>query len=503
MGQEKFKVLLIHANSTLDTLIPPNLAIMSAFLKKAGHEVKLFDTTFYKTRKFTGGEARENTLQVKKTNLEDVGVSLKITNMYDDFLKEIKRYKPNIVGLSAVSLTYPFGIEFLRKLRQSNLEDTLTNEKIPTIVGGIHATVSPTEVLKEDCVDYVCVGEGDEALIELVNSLKNKKDTTNIKNIWTKKNGQIIKNSVRPPVNINELPFQDWDIFDERRIFKPMGDRIWRVGCFELDRGCPYSCSYCSNDFWHKLYDHKNYRKKDVGKFVEEVKHMKEKYNLEYIYLASETFLASSKDRFEEFVKTWKDEIKLPFWCQTRPETVTEERIRILKELGMHSIGVGVESGSYEIRQMLNRKMTNDTIINAFDIFSRVGVKSGANVIVGFPGETRKQIFETINLIKTINPNNVMTHVFNPYRGTPLYDVCVEKEYIDKNEMGGDYRQDFVLNMPQISKEEILGLQRTFALYSRFPEERWPEIRIAERFDKKGNRKFNELKKEYTEKFLK
>lgn len=493
---EQFKTLLIQANSTLDTLIPPNLAIMSAFLKQANIDVKLFDTTFYKTRDRTGDDARVETLQVKETNFEDSGIYLHNTNMYDDFIKTVKEYKPNIIGLSAVSLTYPLGIKLLKRLREEGIST-------PTIVGGIHATVAPDSVIEEKCVDYICRGEGERALVELCTALQNNKDTKNIKNIWAKEDGQIYKNPIREPIDINDLPFQDWSIFDERRINKPMGGKIRRVGSFELDRGCPFSCSYCSNHFWNKtLYKGKYYRQKNIRKFFEEAKNLKEKYALEYVYLASETFLASNDERFKEFVRLWDKEMQIPFWCQTRPETVTEDRIKMLKDLGMHSIGIGLESGSPEIREILNRKMTNQQIINAFDVCRKVGVKVGVNNIIGIPGETREQIFETIELNRIVGASNIMTHIFNAYQGTPLYEQCVKKGYLPLEQSGGDYRLDYSLNQPHMTKEEILGLQRTFALYVKMPRDRWSEIQEAEKFDQEGNATFQRLKQEYTEKYL-
>jgi radical SAM superfamily enzyme YgiQ (UPF0313 family) len=492
----KFKTLLIHANSTLDTLIPPNLSIISAFLKRDGIDVKLFDTTFYRTRDKTGDDARVNTLQVKETNFEDSGVYLYNTNMQEDFVKIVQDYKPNLIGLSAVSLTYPFGVGLLKKLRE---EGNLT----PTIVGGIHATVAPDNVLEEKCVDYVCRGEGEMALVNLCDAIKNNYDTTNIKNIWAKKGGKIIKNPTREPADINNLPFQDWSIFDKRRFNKPMGGKIRRVGSFELDRGCPFSCTYCSNHFWNKtLYGGKYYRHKDLGKFFEEATHLKKEYNLEYVYLASETFLASNDKRFKEFVKLWGKQMQIPFWCQTRPETVTEERIKMLKDLGMHSIGIGLESGSPEVRKILKRNMTNKQIINAFKVCKKVGVTVGVNNIVGIPGETREQIFETINLNREVGASNIMTHIFNAYQGTPLYNLCVEKGYLKENHSGGDYRLDYSLNQPHMPKEEILGLQRTFSLYVKMPKHRWSEIQKAEKFDREGNEIFNKLKIEYTKKYL-
>ena len=101
-SMHNFKVLLIHANSSMDTLIPPNLATLSAYLKKAGIQVKLFDTTFYNTRGFTGDDARVRTLQVKETKFADLGINFETTDMVDDFLKMVQEYQPNMVGLSSI-----------------------------------------------------------------------------------------------------------------------------------------------------------------------------------------------------------------------------------------------------------------------------------------------------------------------------------------------------------------------------------------------------------------
>lgn len=487
----KFKILLIHANSTLDTLIPPNLAVINSVLKHAGYETKLFDTTFYKTRKITGDDARVKTLQVKKTNFENLGIYIKTTNMYDDFIKMVEDYQPNLIGMSAVSATYPFGVKLLRQLRQDGFT-------IPTIVGGTHATISAKDILNESCIDYVCVGEGEDAFVELCDALKNGKDTSNIKNIWIKKGNKIIENMVRPPVDINKIPFQDWSIFDDKRIHKAMEGKIKRTGCFELSRGCPYSCTYCCNIFLNKLYNFKNYRKRDIKRFIDEVKYMKEKYNLEYIYLSSETFLSIDEKSFSEFVELWRTEIKLPFWSETRPETITDNRIAQLKDIGLSSMSIGVESGSPVIRKMLHRYMTNEQIVNAFKILKKHSVRFCTNNIIGFPNETREQIFETININRVIGANNIMVNIFNPYRGTPLYDMCVDKGFIHSSEIGKDYRMDFILNMPHISKNEILGLQRTFAMYAKFHKSMWDKIKIAERDDIM----FDNLSKIYRKKFL-
>ena len=180
-----------------------------------------------------------------------------------------------------------------------------------------------------------------------------------------------------------------------------------------------------------------------------------------------------------------------------------EENARLLEEAGCVSISAGVESGNEEFRRrVIHRMMSNQKIIEAFEILKKTKMQISGNSIIGFPGETRELIFDTIELNRKLNMDNIMIHVFNPYRGTSLFDISVEKGYIPSNHVAGDYRSDFTLNMPHITKEEVLGLQRTFSMYVKFPKEIWPEIKIAERFDEEGNKKFEELGKVFKEKFF-
>lgn len=484
-----FKVLLIQANSPLDTLIPPNIAIISACLKRAGIDVKLFDTTFYKTREFTGDDARVKTLQVKETNFDELGIHFNKTNMIDDFTNVVFDYTPNLIGLSAVSLTYKMGLKLIKSICDSG---------IPTIVGGAHATVCSKEVLMEPCVDYVCVGEGEDAIVELCQKIYNKENTHNIKNIWAKNNGHIIKNPVRPPIDVDSLPFQDWEIFEERRRWKPMGGKIRKTSCISLNRYCPYSCSYCANSFYHKLYDNKNYRERKVDNFIAEALYLKKKYGIQYIYISAESFLVTSKKRFNDFIEKYP-QVNLPFWLETRPESVTDEKIKKLKSIGCDAMNIGLESGNYELRvNLLNRKMTDQHIIDAVRIIKKYKIRVGANSILGFPTETRSQIFDTIELNRKANPDSIMIHPFNPYQGTKLYDLCVKKGYIAEGTLGGDYRSDFLMSMPQISIKELKGLHRTFAMYVKFPKNRYNEIKKAEIDDYH----FKLLAEEYKEKYL-
>jgi len=138
------KILLVYVNSFMDNLIPIGISLLSACLKKGGHETKLFDTTFYRTREKTGDEARVETLQIKETNLEEFGIKEKQTEILEDFKKTIQEFKPNLIVISCVEITYLIALKLLKSIKDL---------KIPKIMGGIHTTMSPEDVIKEDVLD--------------------------------------------------------------------------------------------------------------------------------------------------------------------------------------------------------------------------------------------------------------------------------------------------------------------------------------------------------------
>lgn len=490
-----FKVLLINCNTMMDTLITAGIGILSACLKREGIEARLFDTTFYKTRERTGDEARASTLQVKKTDFKELGIIPKETNVIEDFKKEVESFKPDLIGLSCIEVTYKLGIEMLQAVRPLG---------IPTIVGGVYATFAPHIVIKEDCVDMICVGEGELALVELCRSMRQGRDITNVQNIWVKKDGMLYRNEPRRALDMRDLPFQDWSIYDPQRFWKPMGGKISVTGTFEMNRGCPFSCSFCVNSGFNKLYKEKGgyYREQDIPRLIDEMLQKKEEYNLQFVYLVAESFLTTTKRRVMDFVRLYP-QVGLPFWIEARPESITEEYVALLESIGCEGISIGIESGDYHLRKnVLGRDISNERIIKAFKMFEGTKIRVSANNIIGFPTETREQVFETIELDRQINAKGVMVSFFSPYRGCTLREVCELEDYIKEEDIAQDYRLGPTIEMPQLSKAELIGLQRTFPLYVKFPKSQWPLLRICEGNGLEAERLYGELSRVYVERFL-
>jgi len=490
------RVLLINCNTMLDTLVTAGIGILSACIKDAGHDVQLFDTTFYRTADVTGDQARAAALQVKETDFADLGIEPNEEDVIDDFVKTVETYRPHLIGLSSIEVTHPLGVRLLDAVRGSG---------IPTVVGGPYATFAPEIVIRSASVDMVCVGEGESALVELCDRLSTGEDITAIGNLWVKKDGQIHRNPVRKPIDLASLPRQDWDVYDERRFWKPMGGKISVTGTFEMNRGCPYTCTFCINSGFHELYGDLGgyYREQDVERLVDEMAEKKERYNLAYVYLVAESFLTTTRKRIHTFGRLYREKVGLPFWVEARPESINEEKVGLLTEIGCEGISVGVESGNFDLRKnVLGRNVTDKTILRAFELLRETGIRVSANNIIGFPTETRDMIFDTIRLDRALNPHGVMVSFFSPYKGATLRDMCQELGYIEDEDIAMDYRLGPTMDMPQMSADELVGLHRTFPLYVKFPEDEWKHIAVAEKNTPEGNAAFKEYSERYVTEFM-
>ncbi|MBI2450041.1 MAG: B12-binding domain-containing radical SAM protein [Candidatus Nealsonbacteria bacterium] len=499
------KVLFIYPNTMASTLVPINLSQLSACLKEKGFEVDLFDTTFYKTEEVSSEQKRVELLQIKPFNLIDKGLELKKNNIYDDLRKKISKFQPDLIGFTLVEDTWELAKSLLSVAKDFD---------IPVIAGGVLVTAAPEEIISHPDIDMVCLGEGEETLIELCQKIERGEDYSNIKNIWIKKDlpagrqgGKIVKNPLRGLQNIDALPYIDYEIWGRERLGRPMFGKIYTMIHVEIDRGCPNQCAYCAapvlSNFFIKEGCGSYYRRKKIPRVMAELEYLAKKYRPDYINFNSETFLAKPIEELKEFAGEYKKRIHLPFWAQTRPETITEQKLEILKEMGVDSMNFGIEHGNEEFRgRVLHRYGSNEQIVRGIRLVEKYQIPYTANNIIGFPEETRDLIFDTIELNRQLNPRTINCSMFVPYRGTPLREYCLEKGYLDENAKVHNVTDGVRLKMASISYEELKGLQRTFSLYIRFPKSEWPRIKIAEKFDEEGNGIFEEYKKIYREKYF-
>ncbi|MFH1425104.1 MAG: radical SAM protein [archaeon] len=491
---EGFKVLFVYPNQQNVGVVPSNLAILSACLKEKGFQTKLFDTSIYKTKEETQDDLRAKLKHVLTSDV-DKYIKYKHTDIYEDFERCVEEYKPNIIAVSVVDSTINFATSIVNKIK---------DKKIPTIFGGIGATFLPEKILGKG-IDWVCRGEGEETLVEICTKMQNREDIKDVMNLCYKdENGKVIKNPLRPLVDVNELPMPDFSIYEDSRLYRPFRGKVLRMVQMDIDRGCPFTCTYCAAPNIRALNMEEKtgcyYRVKSTEKIIEEMKFLVEKYNLNFVWISSETFLAGGVKELQEFARKYKEEINLPFWCQTRIDTFVDTKVDVLYNMGCQAVSVGFEHGNEKIRnEILKKRITNQQIIDGLKVVSKYDIFVTVNSMIGLPDETREDIFETIEMNKKINKilkknQSLNVFIFAPFSGTPLRQKCIEKGYIDpEQENLFSFYEGSILNMPTIGKEEIKGLAKTIPFYIKLSEEYYPQIRIAEKEDEEGIAMFNKL----------
>ena len=489
----------------MSALMPQSMGIFTALLKQDGYTLDIFDCTYYQDidsinlGKNANNERVDNRNAPAFSNDELVSKGVKQKwGIKEDFNKKIDQFKPDIILCSVLESTYYLAMMLLESIPKEK-------RKYKTLFGGVFATFASEKIIKSNLVDYICRGEGEEAIQEFCKKLCNGERIDNVKNFTVKSDGKIFRNSLRAAMNIDSVPIPDWDLFEEGSIYRPMQAKIWRAVGFETQRGCPYTCTYCNSPSNNVIYKNEVskifHRKKSIPRLKQELDFLVKKYNPELIYFVVDTFLAMSNKEFDEFKEMYSD-YKIPFWMNTRAETITEHRAEGLEEMNMLRMNIGIEHGNPDYRKnYLRRVVSNDLQIRAFEMVADKKYTTVANSIIGMPDENRDLIFDTIKLVRKLPKSIDATgaFIFAPYHGTALRDTAIQKGYIKDEDICSvsNTANESMLNMPTISKEEITGLNRTFSFYVKFPESRWNEIKVAEKNDKAGNLMFEKLGKEF------
>jgi len=435
------KFYMIYSNQYATGNKPIGIASLAATVKRAGHQFRLFDCTEFSVIRqgaFSDWNiSGEKSLQFMiAKNQKRLPKREKVTygELIDKVITDINNYKPDLIGLSALSDDYPLGLRIMDKVKK-------TFSKIPTICGGVHATIDPMGIISEKCFDMVCVGEGEYVILDLAKRIEEKKDFFKIKNLWIKKsNGSIEKNFVRPyEQNLDLFPYPDWSIYPETAFYKPFKGYVYKYGDFEMSRGCPYKCSYCINVQLQALYKStgKNYhREKSIKRVIKEIKQAREKYNIEFLKFWDESFLLMSKERLEEFTDLYSEQIGLPYVIETTSQSITPFTVKMLKKSNCKSASLGLETGSPDLRNGLLHKPTNNEVyLNAFKLLEENNIQKVSYNMLGLPYEKQEDIFKTIAMNKLCKTDTQTSGKFYPYKGTPIRRMLINKGLLnEKNE---------------------------------------------------------------------
>lgn len=431
------KILFIYPNLYSQIGFNYGVAFLSAVLKQKGHETRLIQVS----------ERLNGPLDLEAIQ------------------REVLAFGPEMVCLSVTTNQHQYGRLIARHLR-SFWEG-------PVVIGGVHPTMAPEEVIQEDCFDYLCVGEGELALLELAEELDRGGEGRQIRNIWSRRGGEVIANPVRPFVKLDALPRKDYEIFSFQRMIEAKDG--W-VGIM-TSRGCPFRCSYCFNgrmvdryrqDLGRPASQLGYIRRHPIADVMEEMDYLLSHYRGIDTFIFDDDLFTHDKEYLAAFCQEYRQAIRLPFVVNAHVKRFDPEIARTLKEAGCKLVKFGLESGSPRVRdRVLRRSMSNQEIAQAFETAHRYGLATSAFVMLGLPQESWEDLRMTLELLARIRPDRFRWALFFPYVGTEAYALSRKAGLIDeeKRQSLSNFTEESCLEFGVEHNLRLRRLKRAFPWY--------------------------------------
>ena len=379
----------------------------------------------------------------------------------DRLVKGILDQNPTVACFSCLTGSYGWCLDVARGLKE-------VRPQLPILFGGIHATLCP-EMAAEPAIDAVCMGEADEAIVDVGNALDAHQGLEDIPNLCVSVDGEIRQNEVRPLIqDLDSLPFPDRSIYLGYPYFQ--GHQIIQM---MTGRGCPYRCSFCHNHFQQKMYRHKGryVRQRSVDSVIEEIKEIRDRFPLRRAVAFNDDVLWVNLDWLFQFLDRYAREIRLPFGCTITPRRVNEDVVKALKEAGIVITGLACETGDEEIRRKVLRKpVANEEYLQTASLLRKYGIPFTTGTILALPGEDFNQALRSLELNWQLRPIFPWSSLFQPYPGIDLTQWAEDQGFIAPGayvHIGESFYNKSLLDQPD--RDRLANLQKLYFLSVRFP----------------------------------
>jgi radical SAM superfamily enzyme YgiQ (UPF0313 family) len=430
------KILLINpsklSNVGFDAIpsYPLGLLYLAAVLRRAGHKVKIIDFYIYDIQ-------------------------------YSDLNIIISKYKPDLIGLTAVSRFY----NEMRRICRAITSD------IPIVLGGVHPSSLPELTLRENKAKFIIIGEGEMTILELAEHIEKGGDLSKIKGLAYKNNGKIIINDPREPIeNLNGLPFPAWDLLRLKSYNTAL--KSGYKGFFDYTefmpiittRGCPYKCTFCASTFFWGS----SVRFRSIENIIEEIEYDIAHYNAKIFEIWDDNFTINRKRVIEFCKEIIKRKISVSFYLvnSIRLDTLTRPLIKLLKLAGFKGVAISPESGSQKIINNVNKHLDLSIVKNVATMLHQEGMNTIAFFMLGLPGETVNTAHQTVRFAASLPVNGISFFIFTPLPGSILFNKWLKERDInnivwDTNFLGRQNYDEKIIGtftMDQIRKFRIFGL---------------------------------------------
>jgi anaerobic magnesium-protoporphyrin IX monomethyl ester cyclase len=427
MSSNKTKIALVNSPLLQEAghhpLFPPlGLVYMAAVLEQNNFEVQIFDCP--------------------------------VNGMSHEKLKaELESYQPTMVGIGSMTPVVESALKSAHVAKE-----VCPDAKV--VMGGPHATFAGKQILTDEKdVDIVVRGEGEETLLELVKQSPELKKLSEIKGITFRKDNQIIESPNRPFIeNLDALPLPAYKLIPIKK-YKITGMKLLPI---ISSRGCPFQCSFCvaSQMFGAK------FRARSAKNVLDELEWLKTEYEAEGIAFQDDTLTFDKKRALDICDGMIDRKLNLHWGCGTRVDVVTKELLAKMSKAKCDEIMFGVESGCQRIRDLLKKRVTTEQCVNAIKWAKEAGIFVTVSVIIGYPGETKETLQESLDFVRKVEPDDVWLCHATPFLGTELRALVESHGW----KMSDDWKIYNTMNPifedPLLPAKDIAKMRKTF--YNKF-----------------------------------
>lgn len=401
---------------TLTTEMMGGMCI-SAVLKEAGHQTRLF-----------------------------------LESQEPDLVASVLAWEPDVVGVSIITGMHVWALDVCKRVKAAA-------PHVYVVLGGPHATFMP-EVVERQGVDIVVRGEGDYVMRDLGEALAANDDYTAIPGTWVKdERGRIHENPIGALItDLDTLPMPDRELPYRYGILRNRGNKAFIPG-----RGCQFPCTFCHNHLAMRLYAGQGRwaRKVSPERFVEEIVHVRDNWGpLRIVSLENDDEILHVRSWVEPAFTLYAKRVGLPYYVMTRPDSVTEDMARLLKDTGCVGVSMSLETANDRLRNdVLKKQFMREDVENAMAHLKRYDIPVKMFNVVGIPGETLEDALETLAINIRLQPMWARCSILHPYPPMDLYQAC-KREGLFKADFGADdfaffYLKESPLDFPASTSSSI------------------------------------------------
>lgn len=425
-------VVLINPHISEETelgtsIYPVGLGYIASALQKNDIDVEIFD------------------IFILKFSLDEVR---------NELLK--RETSPDWFGITGMVNGYKY-IKNLSFLLKEIFPDT------PVVLGGSITNYKPEIILNNTAVDVCCVGDGEDAAVEITEAFRGKRDLSSVKGLVYRDSTGIKYTIPRDTeMDIDRFDFPSWDLFDMEAYFNQKGIlKTQRVMHLAGSRGCPFGCKFCSTS-------NKKIRRRSLLSVIKEIELLKAKYGITHFEFIDEFYISSEKNLVDFSNEVIKRELGVTWWGLGRVNIInswSEESISLLKKSGCNWMGIGVESGSQFILDRMNKGISIEEAKLAIAKLRRHGIYAACSFIIAYPGETMETIRETIDFCKEQRFASLRLNILTPLPGSAVYDEALQQKYITNEEeywekIDSPFHEKLILNMTELDDAVIMEMKR-------------------------------------------